>query len=687
MNIKKLFFILSIFSLSSFVFAQNKDTAGLKVSEDRYRTGEESLASQEFRRGVQAYYRGAYNEAILQFEKSLSYLPDDNLILDWLGKTYYKTGLEGTALSYWQTASDNGYGGLLLKNKIEIVRERRVTGNSMLKDVRLSESGSFDGNFGGNLVFSGPVSVLGNPDGTFWTVAYNSNELLLFNQNGIVVDRITGPINGFDRPMDIIRLKNGNLLVSEAEGDRLCLLTSKGKYIKNIGNTGRKLGQFVGPQYLAEDSTGNIYVSDYGNRRIDVFDPDGNAVFYFGGRDGNFPGMKGPTGIAVYNDIVYVCDDQAGCIYQFDKSGNYIDILVEPYTLKKPEALKIWNNRLILCDSNKILGIDTETGALLDYGNSGNGPSRLFCAAPDANSNIIATDFKANEIYIMSEIQELVGGMFVQIENVNASNFPEITAEVMVENRHRQSVVGLQEKNFYLTEGKRPVTNMKLKGAAYNNTIVDVTFIIDRSVASADYTAQISDALREISASDNIGTVRIVSAGRVPATEYTGNRAGTENFSASALKTPVSSYVPMDLALRLTANELINAEKKRAIILLTSGEVTPGSFDRYNLSDTAAYLNNNSISFNVVQMSQKSLCNELDYLCESTKGEVYYVFRPEGLAQVVNDIAGINSGLYQLTYTSSLPTNFGESFLPLEVEVYLLNRSGRDESGYFAPLQ
>ena len=213
-NMKKiitlLFFVSFVFGLSAQITTND---AGLSVPEDGIRTGEEGFAAEEFRRGVQAYYRGAYNEAILQFEKSLSYLPDDNLILDWLGKTYYKTGLEGTALSYWQTASDNGYGGLLLKNKIEIVRERRVTGNSMLKDVRLSESGSFDGNFGGNLVFSGPVSVLGNPDGTFWTVAYNSNELLLFNQNGIVVDRITGPINGFDRPMDLIRHENGNLLI------------------------------------------------------------------------------------------------------------------------------------------------------------------------------------------------------------------------------------------------------------------------------------------------------------------------------------------------------------------------------------------------------------------------------------------------------------------------------------------
>ena len=120
--------ILIVFLLGFGLYGQNTTAnAGLSVPEDGIRTSEQGFASQEFRRGVQAYYKGAFNEAIVQFEKALAYLPDDNLILDWLGKAYYKAGLEGSALSYWNNARENGYGGLLLENKIEIVRERRVT--------------------------------------------------------------------------------------------------------------------------------------------------------------------------------------------------------------------------------------------------------------------------------------------------------------------------------------------------------------------------------------------------------------------------------------------------------------------------------------------------------------------------------------------------------------------------------
>src|SRR5574344_1432692 len=95
------------------------DTAGLP-SKGHIRSADEGIASQEFRRGVQAYYRGAFNESVMQLEKALSAKSDDNMILDWLGKAYYRSGMEGEALSAWQRAYDNGYGGLLMQNRIEI---------------------------------------------------------------------------------------------------------------------------------------------------------------------------------------------------------------------------------------------------------------------------------------------------------------------------------------------------------------------------------------------------------------------------------------------------------------------------------------------------------------------------------------------------------------------------------------
>lgn len=676
------------FSICALFGQVTTDDAGLRVPEDRIRSGNEGLASEEFRRGVQAYYKGAFNEAIVQFEKALAYLPDDNLILDWLGKAYYKAGLEGSALSYWNNASENGYGGLLLENKIEIVRERRVTGDSTDKLMRFSEAGAFPGEFQGNLIYSGPVAVQPDYDGTMWVAAYNTNELILLNQNGKVVNRVEGPINGFDRPSDILRLHDGKLLVSEHAGDRLALLDSKGHFEKYIGSKGRGTGQLVGPLYLAQDYLERIYVTDYGNRRIDVFDKDGEAVYFFGGKKGDFDGLKGPTGIALVDERVFVADDQLGSIYEFDRAGNFIRELVEPGTFKKPESIKYWNGSLVVCDSNRVVSVDADSGALFEYVRTGNAPARVTAAEPDVNGNLIVTDFTANEVYVMSKVQELVGGLFVQIEQIDASKFPNVTVELRVENRHRQPVVGLQEENFYLTENMRPVSKLKMLGAASNNTDADITVIIDRSVNSSLYGREIESSVKEIAASmKGMGTLRIVAAGAIPAVEYIGKPDALGDFSLAALKTKESSTAACDLALRLASNDLINAAKKRGIILITEASENKLTFDKYNLAELSSYMNNNSISFSVIQLDQSALGDELAYVADSTSGEVYYIYRPQGLGDVVKDIIELPQGIYQLSFTSAMSTNFGANYLPLEAEVYLLNRSGRDETGYFAPMQ
>ena len=371
--------------------------------------------------------------------------------------------------------------------------------------------------------------------------------------------------------------------------------------------------------------------------------------------------------------------------------GNFRRALVEENTFRHPESMKVWQDYLVVCDSNKVFSVDVNTGAVYENMNTGNAPSRLTSAVPDINGNVLVTDIQANEVYVMSKMQELVGGLFVQIEKVSAEKFPEVTLEVKVENRHRNPVVGLKETNFYFTEDKRPVSKLKFNGSSYENTYADITLLIDRSVHSRKFTEDggIETVVRSIAKSmQGKGTLRVVCAGKIPAVEYAGSPEGALQFSAEGLRTPYSSSVPMDLAIRLCANDLINAAKKRAVIIIGAGKTTLNAFDKYNLSETTAYLSNNSIPCLYVKgFDNSDLDENLDYLIRTTFGSEYFVWQAEGLDGIVQDILDIPSGTYSFTYTSALSTNFGEKYLPVEVETYLMNRSGRDETGYFAPLK
>ena len=650
-------------------------------------SADRAMAGDEFRRGVQSYYRGAFNDSILIFEKALSFLPGEPLILDWLGKAYYRTGVEGAALQQWQYAVDAGYGGMLLKTRMEVVRERRTIRPDFDESARFVEATQIKAKGENGFIFRQPVSVAAIPDGTFWVTAYGSNELLHFDVNGVVIARSRGSLTGFDRPFDLVRLKDGRMLVSEVASDRVSFLKADGSYLSSFGKKGRGLGEFVGPQFIALDETGNIYVTDYGNARVSVFDPEGKPLFDFGKKSETFPGFIAPGGIAVIGDRVFVADTVKGTLYVFDTAGNYSGTLLLEKSLLQAESIRVWNGYLLVSILNRVMMVDPDSGASFDAARLGNAPVRITGAIPDANGNLILTDYKGNLIQVVTRMSELVGGMFVQIERVVSDKFPTMALEVRVEDRNRNPIVGLKEHNFLVTEENRPVTKLKLAGSAYLDDACDLTILVDRSIASDASIGEIVSAISEIAGAMNgKGTLRIVSAGNVPVQEGSGP-PNTGTWSALRLKAPASDRWAFDLGLRLAVNDLIGAEKKRAVIFLSTGDVPQTGFKRYGLNDLAAYMSNNGVLFSVVYLKQTGKIGEYEYLVDSTGGKSYYVYRNEGLASVVRDILEAPNGSYELTYTSTLPTDFGRKYLPVEVEAYLMNRSGRDETGYFAPLE
>ena len=248
--------------------------------------------------------------------------------------------------------------------------------------------------------------------------------------------------------------------------------------------------------------------------------------------------------------------------------------------------------------------------------------------------------------------------------------------------------MGLGADNFYITEDRRPVSDLKFEGAASVNKNEDVVIVIDRSASEALYKDSLETAVREIAASmKDVGRITVVSSGAIPVMEYEGKSEGLLKFSCNALKAAESESCSLDLAMRLAVNSLINAEPKRAVIYITDGKLALDSFTKYGLSDLTAYMNNNSVSFSVVSLRQGAISEELDYMISNTHGKSYYVYRNEGLSGIASDLLSVPNGLYRFSFVSAMPTDMGRNYLPVEIETYMMNRSGRDETGYFAPLQ
>jgi DNA-binding beta-propeller fold protein YncE len=121
--------------------------------------------------------------------------------------------------------------------------------------------------------------------------------------------------------------KTGNVYVADFNNSRIQKFDSNGRFITKWGSLGTADGQFNGTLVVAVDpNTGNVYADDLYNNRIQKFDSNGNFIAKWGSPgtgDGQF---NGTTGVAIdpKTGNVYVADFNNNRIQKFDSNGRFI---------------------------------------------------------------------------------------------------------------------------------------------------------------------------------------------------------------------------------------------------------------------------------------------------------------------------------------------------------------------------
>jgi len=664
-----------------------------------------SGAAEQLRLGVQAYQRGRFSESILLFEKALAYSPGERLLQYWLGRAYYKTGFEETALRFWEPLLAEPSCPPFLKAKAELVRASREIDGSRT-DYRYVEVARFEGRKGKETFFLRPSAVVPRPDGTAFVVAHGSNELITIDSSGVVRQRSRGGIAGYDRPFGAAFLPDGTLFVTEYNGDRVSRIAPDGK-VQAFGEKGRGAGGLIGPQYAAADDDGYIYVTDYGNARVCKFDSSGAFILSFGAKDKDtgFPGFESPSGILALRGEVFVADSTRKALYRFDASGNYLGALAEG-ELRFPEGLSSWERggSILVADTDRIASIDLETQTVREVYRAPDKRARIVSAAVDRNGNLLACDFDSSAILVLSDVADIAAGYDVEIERVFSDAFPKVTLDVRVRDRDGLPVVGLGEGNFYLSETVRRTTQIDEGGKAVVRTEETIepaskleylgtgdlakgartVLVLERSDEAAALGQSMRGAVGEIYSvlKTAAGSApALVTAGVSPALLSSGDAAA----AARAALQPASGRGRFDLAIRLAATTLMPSADRDAIVYLGTGYVDEASFSGATLSELASLLRNNGLRFFAVCLREPSAT--LRYLAERTGGALYSASRPRGLGDLASEIAGAASGRYRFSFESKADTSFGRGYLAAGVEAYLFKKSGKDELGYYAPLE
>jgi len=134
----------------------------------------------------------------------------------------------------------------------------------------------------------------------------------------------------FNEPWGIAVGADGSVYVSDTWNHRVQKFTNDGQFVTAwgvFGSTGGELGQeglFYGPRAIAVGLDGNISVMDTGNKRIQVFQPDGSFVRQWGGGGVVDGRLDEPVGLAQDGDgRWYVADTWNKRIQRFSSTLDF----------------------------------------------------------------------------------------------------------------------------------------------------------------------------------------------------------------------------------------------------------------------------------------------------------------------------------------------------------------------------
>jgi hypothetical protein len=85
----------------------------------------------------------------------------------------------------------------------------------------------------------------------------------------------------FKSPSAVTVDQKGNVYIADVILDTIKVFDARGKFIRKIGKKGQGPGDVIYPRNLRIDKDGNLWVNDFGNRRIQVFSLDGKSKKIF----------------------------------------------------------------------------------------------------------------------------------------------------------------------------------------------------------------------------------------------------------------------------------------------------------------------------------------------------------------------------------------------------------------------
>ena len=266
---------------------------------------------------------------------------DAGLPVGYLG-TFSKLGSEPGQLKEPKSAAMTGSGNVLVLDSGNN-RVQEFTAAGAYNSFTFGKAGSASGQF------SAPDALTVDSKGNIWVADTNNNRVQEFNAKGEYLQQFGKAGTGageFKQPKGIAVESTGAVLVADYGNNRLEKFNEKGEFIAafgwgvtngestyqictsscHAGTGGSGNGQLNLPRNIALTSTGNAWIVDSANKRLQEFSEAGEYLAKFGSAGKGHGQFEEPRGIAIEasSGDIWVSDSVTDTLQQFTASGTYI---------------------------------------------------------------------------------------------------------------------------------------------------------------------------------------------------------------------------------------------------------------------------------------------------------------------------------------------------------------------------
>jgi sugar lactone lactonase YvrE len=232
---------------------------------------------------------------------------------------------------------------------------------------------------------------------------------------------IKGDPNPLNGPSDLAIGPSGELYVVDTLNGRVQVFDSFGVFVRMWGSAGDGIGQFNfvgggdGFGAIDVDQQGNVFVTDWVNRRVQRFDQDGRFITSWGAVDAaGTQFFSIASGLAVDRDgNVYVSDYERQKVFKFNREGTLLISWGERGAgegqLNSPFYVFVASDDSVYVadlGNNRIQRFDSQGQFLSILGTSGNGDGQFSSPsdiALDAQGNRYVSDWDNHRIQVFDQ--------------------------------------------------------------------------------------------------------------------------------------------------------------------------------------------------------------------------------------------------------------------------------------------